>query len=229
MNREGNELVAVLSKLETPPVCPMPPGCRPLSRKRRNSKADSTCVRRSLLALIFLALFFSCVYLLPSMMCEEAERGILLAQALSPALPAEIMAAKFLFYPLVGIALAATLAGIAKPDVLLQPFFWLVLIVAAFGSLGIGLTIASIAKSQRTASMALSATCSSSPCFSSSVSKGTSPPSRTSRWNIIARMLHAALGDTVQWWHWFNLAAATALAIAWAVLATSLFRQRGWQ
>ena len=41
-------------------------------------------------------LFFVCVYLLPSLTCEERERGVLLAQALSPAAPREILAAKFL-------------------------------------------------------------------------------------------------------------------------------------
>ena len=164
------------------------------------------------------------------MMCEERRRGILLAQALSPASPAEIMAAKFLFYPLVGIALAATLAGIAKPDVLLQPFFWLVLIVTAFGSLGIGLTIASIAKNQRTASIGALCYMLVVALFLFICQQGNIPAITHIARNIIARAcFHAALGDTVQWWHWFNLAAAGVLAVAWAILATSLFRQRGWQ
>src|SRR5206468_477177 len=103
--------------------------------------------------LVLFALFFSCVYLLPSLMCEERERGILLAQALSPASPMEILMAKFLFYPTAGITLAALLAGIARPVVLLDVFFWLALVTAALGSLGIGLSIASLARTQRTASM----------------------------------------------------------------------------
>src|SRR5262249_40031160 len=52
---------------------------------------------------IFFALFFACVYLLPSMTCEERERGVLLAQALSPASPLEILISKFLFYSVLGI------------------------------------------------------------------------------------------------------------------------------
>jgi hypothetical protein len=68
--------------------------------------------------LVLFALFFACVYLLPSFMCEERERGVLLAQALSPASPLEILAAKFLFYPVMGIGLAALLGGINKPAVL---------------------------------------------------------------------------------------------------------------
>ncbi len=36
-------------------------------------------------SLVMFALFFTCVYLMPSLTCEERERGLLLAQALSPA------------------------------------------------------------------------------------------------------------------------------------------------
>src|SRR5262249_53350722 len=103
--------------------------------------------------LVVFALFFTCVFLLPSLTCEERERGILLAQALSPASALEILAAKFLFYPVLGILLAGLLAGIYSPSALTNLFFWLALIVAAFGSLGIGMTIASLARTQRKASM----------------------------------------------------------------------------
>ena len=64
--------------------------------------------------MVVFSLYFFCVYLLPTMTCEERERGVLLAQALSPASPLEILAAKFLFYPLLGITMAAILAGITS-------------------------------------------------------------------------------------------------------------------
>src|SRR5262249_25112496 len=41
-------------------------------------------------SLVLFGLFFVCVYLLPSMTCEEREGGVLLAQALSPASTAEL-------------------------------------------------------------------------------------------------------------------------------------------
>ena len=63
-------------------------------------------------ALVLFSLCFSCIYLMPSLTCEERERGLLLAQALSPATAGEILAAKFLFYPAFGILLATLLAGI---------------------------------------------------------------------------------------------------------------------
>ena len=72
----------------------------------------------ALVNLVMFGLFFVCVYLQSSLTCEERERGVLLAQALSPASPAEILAAKFLFYPVIALALAVVAAGTYKPAVL---------------------------------------------------------------------------------------------------------------
>lgn len=180
--------------------------------------------------LILFALFFSCVYLLPSLMCEEHERGLLLAQALSPASPVEILAAKFLFYPVVGVALAALLAGISKPAVLGSGFFWLVLLVASLGSLGIGLTIACLARTQRTASMGALCYMLVVTLFLFICQQGSIPvlPYVALEYHC-PRMLHAVLGDAVTGVHWINLAAAAILALGWNALATILFRERGWQ
>src|SRR5947207_1327621 len=67
--------------------------------------------------------------------------------------PAEILAAKFLFYPMLGLALSALLAGIYRPAVLGHAFFWLCMGAIAIGYLGVGQTIASLARTQRRASL----------------------------------------------------------------------------
>jgi hypothetical protein len=181
-------------------------------------------------ALVLFGLFFVCVYLLPSLTCEERERGVLLAQALSPASPLEILAAKFLFYPVLGVALAALLAGIYSPAVLARPFFWLALAAAVVGSLGIGLTISSLAKTQRSASMG-------ALCYMMAVAmllficqQANVPglPYLALEYHC-PRMLYAALAGAVRWYHWGHLAGAVVLALGWAGAAVWLFRQRGWQ
>ena len=84
----------------------------PLMTTERSSLAGGMDPRSGLAtSLVMFGLFFVCVYLLPSLTCEERERGVLLAQALSPASTREILAAKFLFYPAIGLTLAALLAG----------------------------------------------------------------------------------------------------------------------
>jgi hypothetical protein len=181
-------------------------------------------------SLVLFGLFFVCVYLLPSLTCEERERGVLLAQALSPASAREILTAKFLFYPAFGLVLAAVLAGTFNPQVLVRPFFWLALLITIFGSMGIGLTIASVARTQRSASMG-------AMCYMLAVAlllficqqNGIPGLPYLALEYHCPRMLHAVLTDSVQWYHWGHLGGATALAIAWAIGAAILFRRYGWQ
>lgn len=181
-------------------------------------------------ALVLFGLFFVCVYLLPSMTCEEHERGVLLAQALSPATTAELLAARFLFYPALGVALAALLAGVQSPRVLVNGLFWLALVVCAFGAMGVGLTIASLARSQRAASLAamsylLSVTLLLSICQQNGIP--------VLPWLALEyhgpRMLHAVLAGQLTASHWLHLLAATLLGAAWTGLAAVLFRRHGWQ
>jgi len=181
-------------------------------------------------SLVIFGMFFVCVYLLPSLSCEERERGVLLAQALSPASPREILAAKFLFYPVLGMVLAAVLAGTYNPAVLMRPFFWLALVVAVSGSMGIGLTIASLARTQRAASMG-------AMCYLLAVGLlvficqqvGVPFLPYLALEYHCPRMVHAVLADAVLWYHWGHLAGAAVLACVWAVAATILFRRYGWQ
>jgi hypothetical protein len=180
--------------------------------------------------LVVFSLYFACVYLLPTLNCEERERGVLLAQALSPASPTEILAAKFLFYPLFGIGLAATIAAIYKTAILSSLFFWFALFAVGSGFLGIGMTIATLAKTQRAAFLG-------GMCYLLSVSMVLLICSTNNipvlPWLAIEyhgpRILHAALSGNVASYHWGHLAGAILLAIAWLAAAGWLFRRRGWQ
>jgi hypothetical protein len=203
----------------------------PVIRSGRSGLGNKLDFRSGIVtALVIFALFFVCVYLLPSMTCEERERGVLLAQALSPASPREIMAAKFLFYPLVAMALAGVIVGVYRPSVLGVPFFWSALAVSAAGSMGIGLTVASLARSQRTASLG-------AMCYLFAIAllqficQQTNLPflNQVTLEYHCPRMLHAVLTHDVQWYHRWNLFGAAILAFIWAMVATRLFRTRGWQ
>src|SRR5262249_32211973 len=158
----------------------------------------------------------------------ERERGVLLAQALSPASPREILAAKFLFYPVVGMALAALLAGVNQPAVLRQPFFWLALMVSAAGFLGIGLTIASLARTERAASMGSLCSMMVVALLLFVCQQGNIPglPYLALEYHC-PRMLHACLADAIIWYHWAQLLVAAILATIWAILAAVLFRHYG--
>jgi hypothetical protein len=199
---------------------------------RRNGLGAKPLDYRSAVAtaMVVFALYFTCCYLLPTLNCEERERGVLLAQALSPASPIEIVAAKFLFYPVAGIGLAAVLAGIYNPDVLGTLFFWLSLLAMGCGFLGIGMTVSTLAKTQRGAFMGSMAyllcvslllfVCGQArvPYLANLAIESHGP-----------KVLHAAMTGAVEPASWVHLLAALGLAAGWMTLAGWLFRKRGWQ
>lgn len=181
-------------------------------------------------AMVVFALYFTCCYLLPTLNCEERERGVLLAQALSPASPLEIVTAKFLFYPVSGMALAAVLAGIYNVNVLGTLFFWLSLLAMGCGFLGIGMTVSTLAKTQRGAFMGSMAylLCVSLLLFVC----GQAQVPFVANLAIEShgpKILHAAMTGQVEPASWIHLLAALGLAAGWMTLAGWLFRKRGWQ
>jgi len=199
---------------------------------QESSLSGSSLDMRAAIAtsLVMFALFFTCVYMMPSLTCEERERGLLLAQALSPARVREILAAKFLFYPTFGILLATLLAGIHNANVLTRPFFWLSIVSLSLGSLGIGMSIASLARTQRSASLA-------ALCYMLVVAMTMLICQQN---NIVyipylaieyhaPLILHATLTDQFNPDLWYNLLFCWILAIAWVLAAGYLFRRRGWQ
>ena len=199
---------------------------------RRVGQANPPLDLRSAVAtaMVLFALYFACVYLLPMLTCEERERGVLLAQALSPASPSEILTAKFLFYPTFGVLLAATLAGITKPAVLTTPFFWLAVFAVGCGFLGLGMTVATLAKTQRAAFLG-------TMCYLFAVAmiltvcqqNGIPFVPLLSLEFHSSRVLHAAIVGDVRAVHWQGLLALAGLAAGWIWLAGVLFRKHGWQ
>jgi hypothetical protein len=181
-------------------------------------------------AMVVFALYFTCCYLLPTLNCEERERGVLLAQALSPASPAEIVAAKFLFYPLAGMVLAAVLAGIYNPAVLGSLFFWLSLLAVGCGFLGIGMTVSTLAKTQRGAFMGSMAYLLSVSLLLFVCGQAQVPfVANLALESHGPKILHAAMTGEVEGGDWLHLLAAGGLACAWMGAAGWLFRKRGWQ
>jgi hypothetical protein len=216
-------------RLQTTPGAPQ---VLPTVEIRRNGLGAKPVDYRSIIstAMIIFALYFTCCYLLPTLNCEERERGVLLAQALSPASPAEIVAAKFLFYPVAGIALASVLAGIYSPNVLSSLFFWLAILAMSCGFLGIGMTVSTLAKTQRSAFMG-------SMCYLFAVSLILliCSQNRIPFVSYLAlefhgpRILYAAVTQHIDPTHWYHLIATFFLGGCWMTLAGWLFRRRGWQ
>lgn len=228
--RQGKNGTALASVNESGPWDPSSiPNLTKLEEKRL--AIPHSADERSMMAtaLVMFSMCFFCVYLLPAMTCEERERGILLAQALSPASPLEILAAKFLFYPAIGICLAALLAGIYNPVVLSRPLFWLVLVITTLGYLGVGMTIASLAHTQRMASMGALAYMLTVGLFLYLTEQLGIPSVRFVALEFYCpRMLHEVMMGSFRPVAWYLLP-SLALALLWTYVASSVFRKRGWQ
>ncbi|HZO15416.1 MAG TPA: ABC transporter permease [Polyangiaceae bacterium] len=180
--------------------------------------------------LVLMALCFVCIFLMPSATAEERERGTLLAQALSPASSLEILGAKLLFYPTLAVVLASLVAGICQPRVWTSPFFWIALGVTALATVGIGLTISVLARTQREASMgALSYMLSVALILIICRQNDLRFPATLMIEYHGPSMILAALRDAVAPAHWGELAVSWVLAVVWCGLATGLFRRFGWR
>jgi membrane protease YdiL (CAAX protease family) len=82
---------------------------------------------------------------------EEKQNRTILAILLSPARSTEIALAKGLFFILLGLSLAAALAGVYRPDILTQPVFWITLVSGALLYMSMALIVASFVERQSTA------------------------------------------------------------------------------
>lgn len=183
-----------------------------------------------LMAMVIFAFYFSCVYTLAALTCEERERGVLLAQALSPASPLEIVAAKALFYPAAGVLLAALLVGAFRPALLMSGYLWGGFAALAAGFVGVGLCVASLARTQRAASMGAMLYALSVALLIMVCQQG----------NVVLlpylfiefhgpRVVHAALTGEPTFPDWLHLAALAILGVVWLAAGWKLFRERGWR
>jgi hypothetical protein len=211
-------------------AAPGPPPPLPELEPRHSALRGIDLRRAVATSLVLFSLFFACVYVQSALTCEERERGVLLAQAISPASAADIVAAKAIVYGGSGFVLAAVLAAICQPRVWAAPFFWLSLTVAVGGLVGVGFVIASLARTQRAASVAaLSYTLAIALLVL--VTRLAGLP--VLPWLLIEfhlpPLLQAALDGSVQPMHWLHLIATALMAFAWLASGMILFARRGWQ
>jgi len=180
--------------------------------------------------LVLFAVFLINVYLMPSLQAEEREKGLLLAQMLSPATFVEILSAKLVFYLACSLALGGVLAGLTRATVLVTFYFWLALTTAGLGSWGLGMTIASLTRSQRAASLGALSYLLAVACLLAVLRQAGIPEvSQIFVEFHYPRLLHAALNDSVQQSHWYSLLMATVLSLAWCGAGVFVFRSRGWR
>jgi hypothetical protein len=181
-------------------------------------------------ALVLFAIFFVGVCLLPSLTCEEREKGTLLAQTLSPTTAGEIVAAKMLVFVPLAAGLGFVIGGLIQTAVWRDALFAAVMIVASFGAVGLGLMIALIAPSQRAASLAAMGYAFSIALVVFAAQRaGITVICQAALEYHVPPLVLAAFDGNPTVAHWRALGLSATLAAAWMAAAALVAHWRGWR
>jgi hypothetical protein len=181
-------------------------------------------------ALILFAIFFVGVCLMPSLTCEERERGTLLAQTLSPATPLEMLFAKLLVFVPIAAGLATIVGVFAEPELVREPLFPIVILIAATGAFGVGSVIALLVPTQRAASLSAMGYAMAVALIVFAAQRiGTPAVSRAFLEVHLPPLLVASLDGNISGVHWRAAFQPAILAGAWLLLAGLIASFRGWR
>ena len=103
--------------------------------------------------LITISLNILCFNIFTVTFTEEKQNQTLLAVLLTPARNSEVAVAKGLFFMIPGLALAASLTGVYRPDILSSPVLWITLLSGALLYMSIALVLVSFVEKQSTATL----------------------------------------------------------------------------
>ena len=103
--------------------------------------------------LLLMVQFFCCCHLLVSFTAQDREQKTLSALALTTARLSEIMVAKGIFHLTLSLAGSFIIVAILKPVLLMNPIFWLTVLLGSVSTMCVGTCIATLAKNQAAAGM----------------------------------------------------------------------------
>lgn len=144
--------VAVAERI---PVSSRPTSAAAAVMEKLQSGSVTDLMNEDLAAAILLLIiqFVTCCQLIVSFTSQDRERGTLTALALSPITMSELLQAKILFHLCLSAVGSAAVVGILKPSAFGHISLWITLLVTGLGLCGVGMVIASLSKTQSTASL----------------------------------------------------------------------------
>jgi ABC-type transport system involved in multi-copper enzyme maturation permease subunit len=181
--------------------------------------------------MVFTIQFFACCYLLVSFTSQDRERGTLLALALTPATPREILLAKFAFHLAISLLMTGVVLAILVPAALLRPWMWAVAAANSVGLMSVGTMLTALTRSQTTASLL-------TLCYMLSLGVVFYLSTKFSAFLLIQRLMFERYGFPLLlisirtdmplgtaagfWW-------LLVLVSLWFTLAMFVFHRRGWR
>ena len=162
---------------------------------------------------------------------QDRERGTLIALALSPITMSELLQAKILFHLSLSAIGSAAVIAILKPAALSHASLWATLFLTGLGLCSVGMVIASLSKTQSTAS--LLALCymlvGAVVFYLATQFSAFATVKMLSFEHYSFGMVYLSLQRSLPLSRSFDLAPMLLIVVAWLTTATLLFRNRGWR
>jgi ABC-2 family transporter protein len=159
---------------------------------------------------------------------EEREKRQMLGLLLSPATPAEVIAAKAIFYGVFSLGVSLAVAGMYQPRLLLRPLLWSTVFLGSLSYVAIGTVIVSVIRRQTTIN-----TVSMLYLISTSIAMILAPYLPVFVGikflmieDYLYRQMHQIVSDQAPWWRIYNQLALAVLTLVWTIIALEVFKRR---
>ena len=218
---------------EKAPAISRPVSAATLVMEKLQSGSVGDLMNEDLAAAIQLLIiqFVACCQLMVSFTSQDRERGTLTALALSPITMTELMQAKLLFHlGLAGVGSACVIA-VLKPVALANASLWVTLLLTGLGLCSVGLVIASLSKSQSSASLlALCYMLIGAVIFYLATRFSAFATLKSFSFEHYSfGMIYVSLQRAIPLTRAVDLRPMLVLVVVWLTAANFLFRTRGWK
>jgi len=202
-----------------------------VERRKQSSLTDLMNEEFVATILLIIVLFVTCCHLQVSFTSQDRERGTLMALALSPASPTELLVSRYLFHLALALSSSAAIIGILRPTAFGHLSMWLTIILASSGMVGVGTVIASLSRTQSAAGVL-------SLCYMlvggivfylSTKFSAFATLKEASFESHCFPLLFLSLKQNLPLERAPGLLKLAGLVGCWTVLSTWLFQQRGWR
>lgn len=218
---------------EQAPAISRPTSAAALVMEKLQSGSISELMNEDLAAAILLLIiqFVTCCQLIVSFTSQDRERGTLTALALSPITMSELLQAKILFHLGLSAIGSAAVIIVLKPAALGHLSLWITLLLTGLGLASVGMVIASLAKTQSTAS--LLALCymlvGAVVFYLATKFSAFATVKQFSFEHYSFGMVYLSLQRSIPLERAVDLRPMLVLVVVWLTTATLLFRNRGWR
>ena len=218
---------------ERAPTISRPTTAAAMVMEKLQSGSISDLMNEDLAAAILLLIiqFVTCCQLIVSFTSQDRERGTLTALALSPITMSELLQAKILFHLGLSAIGSGAIIAVLKPAALMNLSLWVTLMLLGLGLASVGMVIASLTKSQSSAS--LLALCymliGGVVFYLATKFSAFAMVKLLSFEHYSFGMVYLSLQRPVPLRRAMDLGPMLLLVMLWLSTATILFRRRGWR